>query len=200
MRRYFIPVVMAILTALVFNAGHAFAKEDDCTATFAKAGNTLHIPCFSFDGGNYWLDIKVPSGQFKDGISSKGLLEIKGFGKKGDASKKGSASDLSWIDGVWQGSGFQADNADTWTIKLTADSVRPGYEIEYPSLSCGGTWTLTSADGDTAWFTEHIEYGADNCIDGGIVAVTKINSSYITFTWFFPDETLEAWSTLTKQE
>jgi len=72
------------------------------------------------------------------------------------------------MEGTWTGIGQQS-NSTSWTIRLTVSGN--SYKIEYPSLSCGGHWSLTRQAQFTASFIEHITYGRDKCIDGGEVTV-----------------------------
>ena len=52
-----------------------------------------------------------------------------------------SCSTTKWTHGTWTGVGKQIDNA-TWDVKLNV-SDNDEFKIEYPTLSCGGTWTIT---------------------------------------------------------
>jgi len=59
-----------------------------------------------------------------------------------------------WLNGTWEGTGYQIDNNETWAMKLTVRGKR--YKIEYPSLKCGGRWIPLSIDRGRARFTEKI--------------------------------------------
>ena len=52
-----------------------------------------------------------------------------------------------WLNGTWEGTGYQIDNNDTWTMKLTVRGRR--HKIEYPSLKCGGRWIPLSIDNES---------------------------------------------------
>lgn len=104
----------------------------------------------------------------------------------------------SFMNGSWTGKGYQ-DNGSQWTIALVADAQKNSYNINYPSLSCGGVWTLKSSDGQKAWFNETITYGKEKCVNG-IVVVTQISSDYITYTWFYNDGKLGAFSALKREK
>ena len=104
-----------------------------------------------------------------------------------------------FVAGAWTGVGSQ-ENGSSWSIILTADPANGDFAISYPSLACGGHWTLDKHDATRAWFVEKITYGLNNCIDNSLVGVTLLSREYLTITYFYPDGDLAAWSTLTKME
>ena len=84
------------------------------------------------------------------------------------------ASLTQWMVGTWTGIGSQSGTGSSWSIQLTVQQQGAGgytYKIDYPSLSCGGYWTLDSAGRNTAGFTEHITYGREKCVDLGTISV-----------------------------
>ncbi len=99
----------------------------------------------------------------------------------------------NFINGTWTGKGFQ-DDGSTWTIALVVN--KGVFNISYPSLNCGGLWTVQKSDSNRMWFIETITYGKGDCISNGRVVITRINEKYITFTWFYPNGKLGAFSTL----
>ena len=100
------------------------------------------------------------------------------------------------IEGTWIGKGYQ-DNGSTWTIALVAK--KGVFNISYPSLNCGGFWSIEKADSNRTWFIETITYGKGNCISNGRIVITLINEKYITYTWFYPNGKLGAYPTLVKK-
>jgi hypothetical protein len=85
----------------------------------------------------------------------------------------------SWLNGTWEGTGYQIDNNQTWTMKLTVRGRR--YRIEYPSLKCGGKWVPLSIDANRARFIEKITFGLPDCVDNGNVVVEKLNRRQIAY-------------------
>jgi hypothetical protein len=81
-------------------------------------------------------------------------------------------SGLSWLDGVWEGQGYQLSSGGTWAVKFTGLSGTNNYSIEYPSLKCGGNWMIISGNEHRAEFVEVISFGTDVCANGGIVVLT----------------------------
>ena len=91
------------------------------------------------------------------------------------------AASADWMEGMWTGQGSQSDGS-SWSMKLTVyGSGGPQmFKIDYPSLGCGGSWTLISAQssgvGGTAQLTESITYGRGKCVDGGTITVGSLRT------------------------
>lgn len=98
---------------------------------------------------------------------------------------KSTISKKSWLNGTWLGTGYQVDDDSKWTINFTAKTNK--YRIEYPSLSCGGEWYLTSVDSKKAVFKENITFGSDKCTDNGTVTLEKVNSTQLSFRYSNPN-------------
>jgi hypothetical protein len=107
-------------------------------------------------------------------------------------------SALSWLDGVWEGQGYQLSSGGTWAVKFTGQSGINNYTIEYPSLKCGGNWMILSGNEHRAEFVEVISFGTDVCVNGGMIVLTWVDERHISFTYFSPDRRLDAFSTLMK--
>ncbi len=108
------------------------------------------------------------------------------------------APDTEWIDGVWDGVGFQRDAGSTWTIRLTAKRSENSFKIEYPSLACGGEWRLVNFTSHSGKFIERIVFGRDKCVDNGIVVITLVDRDHVSFTHFYRSGVMSAYSTLTR--
>jgi hypothetical protein len=51
-------------------------------------------------------------------------------------SRVADNASFRWLDGVWEGEGYQSDTRTTWAVRLTVqDGV---YAIEYPNIPCRG--------------------------------------------------------------
>jgi len=97
-----------------------------------------------------------------------------------DTNSQGIKEATSNFEGTWTGTGNQ-DNGSSWTIKIT---ITPNhYLIEYPSISCGGELTLLEETPNLMKFKEKITYGRTNCIDGGIVEITKTSEHTAKYNW-----------------
>ena len=86
-----------------------------------------------------------------------------------------------WLNGTWEGTGYQIDNNETWTMKLTVRGKV--YKIEYPSLKCGGKWLPLSIDRSRARFIEKITFGLEDCADNGNVVIEKLNRRQIAYRY-----------------
>lgn len=84
-----------------------------------------------------------------------------------------------WLNGTWEGTGYQIDNNETWTMKLTVRGKR--YKIEYPSLKCGGRWIPLSIDRSRARFIEKITLGLEDCVDNGNVVIERLSRRQIAY-------------------
>ncbi len=99
-------------------------------------------------------------------------------GNRDFESKLPENSALSWLDGRWEGEGYQSDTKTTWAVRLT---VRDGaYSVEYPNIPCKGKWTLLDKSSVGASFTEVISEGTNLCGTNSHVMLEKINESEIS--------------------
>ena len=86
--------------------------------------------------------------------------------------------DLQWLEGSWEGEGYQSDTRTTWLVKLTA---REGtYLINYPTIPCGGKWILANHHSRGASFDELINQGTDRCDKNDHVMMEKVSDSEIS--------------------
>ena len=84
-----------------------------------------------------------------------------------------------WLNGTWEGTGYQIDNNETWAMKLTVRGKH--YKIEYPSLKCGGRGIPLSIDRNRARFIEKITFGLEDCVDNGNVVIERLNRRQIAY-------------------
>lgn len=85
----------------------------------------------------------------------------------------------SWLNGTWEGTGYQMDNNETWTMRLTVKGNR--YGIEYPSLNCEGRWRPISINSGRARFREKITRGVAACTDKGKVVIERLSRRQIAY-------------------
>ncbi len=88
-----------------------------------------------------------------------------------------------WLNGKWEGVGYQLDDQTTWAMKFTARRGR--YSIDYPSLSCGGRWKLISSNAWRARFREVLNNGQDKCADRGNVLIQRLNRKQLIFLYSY---------------
>ena len=91
---------------------------------------------------------------------------------------------IEWINGSWEGIGYQTNNQHRWSVKFEYDKNSKEAIISYPSLECSGVWEFVSMEKNKAVFTEKITKGKSNCITGSKIVVNKINEEYIAVSWF----------------
>jgi hypothetical protein len=88
---------------------------------------------------------------------------------------------LTWLQGTWEGTGYQIDSQSTWTMRLTAKGRR--FSIDYPSLNCGGTWKLITMNAYRARFKEVINYGKEECALNGSVVLQWLNKNQAMYLY-----------------
>ena len=98
--------------------------------------------------------------------------------------KPAGGSGPQWLEGVWQGTGNQHAPKMTWTVKLTAEDNT--YAIEYPSLRCGGKWTLVETGERSAKFKEVITRGLERCSSDGDISVERISDDEVSYRYTLP--------------
>ena len=87
----------------------------------------------------------------------------------------------TWLNGTWEGTGYQIDSDTTWTMRLRVRGNR--YLIEYPSLKCGGQWRPIRISSGSARFREKITLGLEACTDKGIVVIERLSRRQIAFRY-----------------
>lgn len=87
----------------------------------------------------------------------------------------------AWLNGTWEGTGYQIDDNSTWTMLLTVKGNR--YRIEYPSLKCNGRWWPIKITRSAARFREILTNGADVCANKGKVVVQRLSPRQIAFRY-----------------
>ena len=88
--------------------------------------------------------------------------------------------------GAWEGEVFQPGYG-SWSVSLNVakDTVsnQVAGEVAYPSLNCGGSWTLKGAEDNKFNFTEQITYGTNNCVVTSDVSVTYNQDGSLSYDW-----------------
>ena len=98
---------------------------------------------------------------------------------------------------TWIGVGHQTGGW-TWDIELMFG--QDDLEINYPSLECGGIWTVeTDTKTGEQYYRERLGYGTDNCIDGGRVTLTKTPDG-LKYQWSDDEGKITATATLHRRE
>ena len=96
-------------------------------------------------------------------------------------STQGKSASAKWLNGTWEGTGYQTDTNETWTMKLTVRDRH--YRIEYPSLKCSGRWVPLSLNQSHARFVEKITVGIETCTDNGNVVIERLSRRQIAYRY-----------------
>jgi len=92
-----------------------------------------------------------------------------------------------WINGTWEGIGYQTPTNSAWKIDLEYDAKSESFSIHYPSLNCSGEWELLESENNRLVFVERITTGLDKCDNNVKVIVNYVEASYINVAYFLPD-------------
>ena len=90
-----------------------------------------------------------------------------------------------WLHGSWEGTGYQIDANETWTMNLSVQGNK--FVIEYPSLKCHGVWRLLDMESRNARFRERITFGVSGCANNGNVTIERLNRRQIAFRYTYAD-------------
>lgn len=71
------------------------------------------------------------------------------------------------LGGSWEGKVTQEDPPSTYPMEMNLYGDKGN--INYSSLGCGGNLEFVRTDGKSYWYREHLTYGKDKCIDGGMI-------------------------------
>ena len=100
------------------------------------------------------------------------------------------------FQGIWEGRGYQYNNSQNWTIRITI--VGNQSKIEYPSLRCGGDLIPLTRTANKIEFRERITYGS-SCVNNGKTVITKINANTLKFDWYEANGSKGSEGTLTRK-
>lgn len=75
------------------------------------------------------------------------------------------------LGGSWEGKVTQDNPSSTYPMEMNLYGEKGN--INYPSLSCGGNLEFVRTDGKSYWYREHLTYGKDKCIDGGMIQMHR---------------------------
>jgi hypothetical protein len=108
----------------------------------------------------------------------------------------GQANTLNQFTGEWEGAGTQSDG-EHWSIRINS---RPyGYFIDYPSLVCGGRWTLIKSTESSRVFKETLTYGIEHCLNHGQITITPITDDKAGYAWTSLKSKITAEGVLTRK-
>jgi hypothetical protein len=150
-----------------------FAELASATSTFYTDGNIDYIK-------NRVVEIDRKAGSNVYQLAKPGLKGIAAYLKQYGTKHKALSTNqqikhmiehyyrVFEFNGVWTGQGTQG-NGDNWSIKLTINNGR--YNIEYPSLECGGNLKIMTGDLKTLEFEEVITFGKNKCLNNGKVVI-----------------------------
>lgn len=90
--------------------------------------------------------------------------------------------------GTWQGIVNQGDVGSSYDVEIEYTGGGRGArvaKVDYPTLGCGGYWTLRSRTSDRVNVVEHLTYGTGSCVDGVEISLTGRDAD--TVRYYFSD-------------
>lgn len=99
-------------------------------------------------------------------------------------SATGQSNVQDWLDGDWEGTGYQPGSNSSWALTLSVNSYLNEASVSYPGLQCRGTWEIRDRDNEKIVFEEIITEGKNRCIDGSRIVVTLLANSLVQVAWF----------------
>jgi hypothetical protein len=75
------------------------------------------------------------------------------------------------LGGSWEGQVTQSDPPLNYPMGMNL--YGNAGNINYSSLGCGGNLEFIRTDGTSFWYREHLTFGKDKCIDGGIIQMRR---------------------------
>lgn len=103
-----------------------------------------------------------------------------------DASCVLVREDLQWLNGAWEGIGYQSNTDETWSVEMEFDVKDRQGRVNYPSLYCSGDWTFFKYKKGKVYLGEQIKKGLANCMEFVDVIVTPVDDWHIAVIYFDP--------------
>lgn len=85
--------------------------------------------------------------------------------------------------GTWRGIVNQGDGASVYDVQIEYRGGARGERVakaDYPTLGCGGYWTLRSRTSDRVNVVERLTYGAGKCLDDVDISLTRLDDDTAT--------------------
>ena len=88
---------------------------------------------------------------------------------------------FNWLDGVWEGEGYQTDTNSTWSVRLTI--AENNFAIEYPNIPCSGSWKVVDQNSGGGTFTEIITNGKSLCANNSRILLQKVSDRELSLKY-----------------
>jgi serine/threonine protein kinase len=86
--------------------------------------------------------------------------------------------------GTWRGIVDQGGGSSVYDVKIEYTGGDRGERVakaDYPTLGCGGYWTLQSRTSNRVNIVEHLTYGAGSCVDDVEISLTAQNADTVRY-------------------
>lgn len=89
------------------------------------------------------------------------------------------------FDGIWIGNVYQKDGSiHEYPAVMYIDSNSSSYTIDYPTLECGETLTLTKESKTEFQFNVELIYGFNYCTHSGKLTLSKKSNNELNWKWY----------------
>ena len=106
-----------------------------------------------------------------------------------------------WLEGEWEGIGFQPDMLSNWNTILKSDPKNNKIlKVNYPTIPCSGNWKILEIYKDRVIAKELITEDVQNCIQGEKVTIIRIDERQIAIIYSVREDGItNAYSVLVKK-
>jgi hypothetical protein len=95
---------------------------------------------------------------------------------------------LGILNGEWYGKGYQYNTKKTLDVICSFNDSTKKINISYPSLGCVGIWNIDHVSDETIYFSEHILYDKDKCLDLSDVELKIIGAQEVQLKYYYAPE------------
>lgn len=87
----------------------------------------------------------------------------------------------NWLEGVWEGTGYQTDTDTTWSVRLIVRD--DNFAIVYPDIPCSGVWAIVDQTSTGGTFREIISKNVSNCANNSQILLQKVTDNELTLKY-----------------
>lgn len=101
--------------------------------------------------------------------------------KSPPAATPAPTANPNWLEGIWEGKGYQTDTNSTWSVRLTIRD--DNFSISYPDIPCSGVWAIVDQNSTGGTFREIISKNVSNCANNSQIILQKVTDNELTLKY-----------------
>lgn len=101
--------------------------------------------------------------------------------KSPPAATPAPTANPNWLEGIWEGKGYQTDTNSTWSVRLTIRD--DNFSISYPDIPCSGVWAIVDQNSSGGTFREIISKNVSNCANNSQILLQKVTDNELTLKY-----------------